>query len=769
MAVQHSQGQPGTWRRAISAGRHGQVGCVAVAMVLCLAATSALAQREAVSGTWQEQARSEGLSTRDLERLGADKLLVGSQEFRQSFEPYAFNPLPQFVTSDAVLNGFNVLLLESVRRWERRNAETLPGILEGMWQCLECSASRVDGNPELAEAARRRARIVVGVALRLVGRELPGAGDALSRTIDAEVEKVAAAATLEMPAWLGLPRPDFMVLDYSRFRPRGVYDLDDHMRGYFRAVEWLQAIPFRVDDDEELLAFVLIGCPFFGRNGCERCVAWRRVLQAYLDRLAWLGEPREGRSTGSILGTQMDRLEITGEDSHLLWWRKELTQQPDFEQPLSEADQLRLPSDGAEAPTPTLRVLPSIQLPETGMFAHTTDPGRVPDRPLPEGLEVAAALGSSFTRDLLGKDHAPSLLAAIDEAGGPLRGSSLVPRYYDCLRALLDEPEPDAPAFVRGPQWQRKSVQTTLSAWAQIRHLLVLQAQESQVYGGLVDTPAGFVEPDPELFSRLADLTAEVRLRLQEIGALEPDWRLTAPLVRWNLEHVERKLKEPSDPDLDLDLPPFLSPRFELVGLLQPDARSLRDVDWPQARASLAELSRRLENGVAPENPEIRQRLLWEQVNLAASWELLERLCARLAAMAHKQLRGRPWSPEEERLLKDFGGTLGNVMLYGGNSWLLPEDDAPLVVDVASNPVAGEVLLVGIGRPRALYVLYPWQGREILCRGAVLPYFEEASALRLTDIEWRARLDRPERPLPPAWVLPLLSDAPIRPPKADKD
>ena len=36
------------------------------------------------------------------------------------------------------------------------------------------------------------------------------------------------------------------------------------------------------------------------------------------------------------------------------------------------------------------------------------------------------------------------------------------------------------------------------------------------------------------------------------------------------------------------------------------------------------------------------------------------------------------------RFLKDYGAKLGGIMLYGGNSYVHPNDDAPRVIDVLS-------------------------------------------------------------------------------------
>jgi hypothetical protein len=111
---------------------------------------------------------------------------------------------------------------------------------------------------------------------------------------------------------------------------------------------------------------------------------------------------------------------------------------------------------------------------------------------------------------------------------------------------------------------------------------------------------------------------------------------------------------------------------------------------------------------------------------------------------------------EAEFLRSGYGEALAKLMFYDGNSYMDSRDDAPRIIDVASNPQKGRYLKVGIGRPHALYVLYPTKNGEILCRGAVLPYYEFAHPQRLTDAEWKTLLDSKDKPAPPVWVQSLM-------------
>ena len=64
------------------------------------------------------------------QQLARDKILIGSQELLQSFEPYINIDVPIFVTSDVVLNAFHVLFEESLTRMEAANLPKLETFLE---------------------------------------------------------------------------------------------------------------------------------------------------------------------------------------------------------------------------------------------------------------------------------------------------------------------------------------------------------------------------------------------------------------------------------------------------------------------------------------------------------------------------------------------------------------------------------------------------------------------------------------------------------------
>lgn len=97
---------------------------------------------------------------------------------------------------------------------------------------------------------------------------------------------------------------------------------------------------------------------------------------------------------------------------------------------------------------------------------------------------------------------------------------SIYTQWLHTLRAL-SEPTTDArfPEAMRTRAWAMKSLNTQLASWTQLRHDTILYAK--QPYSGpfACEYPAGFIEPVPEFWRRLADM-AEFTANV--LGQLEP-------------------------------------------------------------------------------------------------------------------------------------------------------------------------------------------------------------------------------------------------------
>jgi hypothetical protein len=707
---------------------------------------------------WQEQAVKRDLSPAEIERLGKQKFLIARESGKQVFSFYIGGDLPVFVTSDSLLNAFHVLFEESVLRMESANARRLSELLRFLWKKLETADRCVTGKPALAADAKRRARAVLGVALTLAGENPVGADAALAALIKEEARHVTEAAGSRKPEWLGPPDKGFVALDYSRYKPRGFYTRSELLRRHFRAVSWLQSIPFRVGKDAELVAALMLGDCLSsdeGPKGAAPPKNWRLICSFYRDFLGaqddW-GLTTLAWQAPHYLPLNLDGGQIGKPRDGLLALAKRDGKGPQIN------DQLRfIPDDPKEIAEVSFRILSAYRLPDAVLFQRTTDP-RMLKRPHPSGLEVCAFLGSSFARERLGAGKDGQKLLKIIESARVLRAApepfsepNLYSLYLDCLESLLGPPEPDAPKFMSSERWRIKNCQTALAGWAQLRHTWALQAKQNVRYLSATRDPTALVEPVPEFYARLGRLVKETKTALEGQGALRDGRLAVAADIRAYLDLAVKK-----------DL---FKKGFDSAGLTEEEKMVLYNHDGflQMALSGLsAELIRKLADqlergGAVPNDRWLRMLVAAADNELESQWERLARLCGRLETLAHKQLRGVAFSPRENDFLKGYGRSLAAIMLYGGNSYFSPKDDVPRVVDVFSGPSG--YLEVGIGRPRALYVLYPFKGKEILCRGAVLPYYEFNHPTRLDDAGWKRLLDSRECPLPPAWLQPIIGSA----------
>ncbi|HPC95399.1 MAG TPA: DUF3160 domain-containing protein [Sedimentisphaerales bacterium] len=694
------------------------------------------------------------LSETDTQQLERDRILITDLAFKQIFEAYKITGMPFFVTSDSLLNAYHVLYEESILRLEQANAQKLPDVLRFILGRLDATAAGIGEQGELTAAAKRRATIVVGVALKLLDDGFRITDSDMMAIIDEEVARIVEAQMVMKPAWLGPPEPDFMYLDYSRYKVRGFYTESERLTRYFRAVAWLQSIPFRVSHDDELLSILMLGA-CIGPDGSEaddaRYQAHRTFFRTYTEFLG-LGDDWD-------LVTASDAV-TEGLDFDLEAKRTELIAQAADAPQIN--DQWRYaPADPNIVAEPNFRIISAYRLPEAVLFQRTTDIRQFPARSFPSGLEVCIALGSTFARDRLDSVQKADVLATIDENLGLFdAGTSLYFDYLRMIATLLDAPEPNAPDFMTAEPWQAKSCGTALAGWAQLRHTWVLQAKLNVIAFSTGRIPAGFVEPEPEFFRRMADLAARTRALLNAAGALDHSWFSVIDALRDLADLLDQSVTEEEFWQMISQLPDEDSLRLGHLSYLLdwPDSDDLPEEEWTAAMAGLLRrMADDLGEGIV--DPLLAGIIWMYDSDITSLWSLLEEVSLRLESIARKQLAGSGLDAAGDAFIASYGDRLAKIMGYDGNySSEHPKDDAPRIADVYSNPEVGGNLHVGVGRARAIYVLYPWQGQSVLCRGAVMPYYEFVDSGRLTDEEWKARLDSDARPDVPAWLRPIVSE-----------
>jgi hypothetical protein len=643
---------------------------------------------------WRSEAANSGLTPATVAQLERDSVAIAGPYFRQSFEVYTGNPQPPFVTSDSLLNGFQVLLEDSAKRFELMRAAQLRQILEEAWTSLDARLDRDQVSRTEIEPFARHLAFVIGPALRLLGSNVPLGGPDVEAAVASEVSKIEGADAVILPAWLAPAEPDFAAIDYRRCRPIGFYASSTPLSRYYEATRWLQMIPLRASRDSEVGAAGLLAALLSSsdpRNFNDYSVP---SLKRFIAGGAAMFGETEGLDVTSAIGDDMliwiGRRHVPLGRA-LLIFRNQIRAQAQmpFRRTHMAYELLRLrdPSalDSADA---SLHVLPASLLPDD-LWLSQIDHWRRKEQ-LPRGTDLAAWLGSGLaTTDAVSREGAafePFVRsAAASRRRYRVQTPSLPDLYFKTLSALFEKPDPSAPAFMAGEAWQRKSLQTALAGWAQFRHTWELQPKYLEINLGGSVQPAGFVEPDPEFFHRMGDMVDSVEDTLVEQGVF---------------------------------------------------------ADSPSGQ-----VASRVPNGAIELSP---GHDLWQR------WRQLDRTTHALEVLVQKELRGVDWSQEDAKVFRTYAAELGFVMGYEGASSANPRDNAPRWTTVARDQGSDRNFAIAVGRPRALYVLYPWHGAQVLCRGAVMSYYEYEAPRRLTDAEWKEQLDSAHPIQQPDWIQPLL-------------
>jgi hypothetical protein len=294
----------------------------------------------------------------------------------------------------------------------------------------------------------------------------------------------------------------------------------------------------------------------------------------------------------------------------------------------------------------------------------------------------------------------------------------------------------------------------------QARHAWTLQTKQNVIYMGMgMPVPCGFVEPVPDFFAKMGTLAEKTIEVFQYSGAYDEgryeeiaeQIRASASVLKRLLPQIEAgKRKRASDDDMAMV--GMVSAFCTAAGIENTPKKFGTPEGLRQAIAKLEAFATQLETNGPGTDAKVQMALSLTSPPPATYWYRFGALCSKLEALSQKQLRGAPFSTEDNDFLKSYGERLAGIMFYGGNSYENPRDDAPRVCDIYTNPQNGEILHIGIGKPVQIFLLYPWNGKPILTHGAVFPYYEFGGAHRLTDTEWQKLQSSPLAPAQPDWL-----------------
>jgi hypothetical protein len=473
---------------------------------------------------------------------------------RMKFPTFAYgygsiyaDDLPLFVSADSILYAVHRSYDEMLKQLELASLRpTLRTLLTGMRTELATGAVA-----PLGTEVARDLDLYLAVALGLLdgGAPLPVAG-ASSNEIGTLIAKGKAAQGTAVVVLFKVEREE----DFSQFKPRGHYTDAPDLESYFRAMMWLGRIDFRLIETQMDGSQVFRRRQFDGALGMASLVTpqlaplWSKLNDA-ID--AFVGESDNMRvlefpALLERLGAADAAATVALDDATIA---AAIVAGNFGAQRISSHIMMNGTANGQTLPlSRTFLLLGQRYVVDSHVFSNVVydrvQGGRV-SRMMPDPLDAAfAALGNNQAGKLLTPQldqyqYAPDLAAMrllVDDHGESFWTANLYNSWLAALRALsTSSAGQTAPLEVSGTEaWGRRTLNTQLASWAELRHDTILYAKQSYSGGAVCEFPDALVEPNPELFARLQTYASKGAQVVAALGI--PD----AGLAQRATEHFDR-------------------------------------------------------------------------------------------------------------------------------------------------------------------------------------------------------------------------------------
>lgn len=465
-----------------------------------------------------------------LVRPGYDK------EFYPLYEENRYHYTPSLVTTDAVMHNYHLMFDYLLRRLEVEKLSPELGRLNAsMLAAAETQYEKLRGT-EFENAARRNVGFFA-VASSLADSKT-AVPDYVKGEVAAELKLIAEHQRIAVSPLMNLGGSTDPLLalkeDYSQYIPRGHYERDPLLQKYFKAMMWYGRLTFRFKNNDEVRSTLLINLTL---NDPAIYASWDKIYNptnffvgksddiGYLDTRSLI-ENNYGKNP-ALATVASDSVKFAKLTSDLAKLKPpQINSIPIFNAKIQPDREKEIAG---------FRFMGQRYTLDADIFQRLVD-REVPERMLPMGLDVPAAMGSDealANLKVAGQDKFVSYTTNMEKMRKYI--AALPPDawkqnlYWGWLWTLKPLAEPKGanyPAFMQTAAWLRKGLETYLGSWTELKHDTILYAKQvyAEMGGGPIEQKddRGYVEPNVEVYARLGSLLKETRDGLSRRGLLSP-------------------------------------------------------------------------------------------------------------------------------------------------------------------------------------------------------------------------------------------------------
>ncbi|MCR5798825.1 MAG: DUF3160 domain-containing protein [Lachnospiraceae bacterium] len=468
----------------------------------------------------------------DMKQAIADNCFVvvegWGDEFFDIYEDNRYDMTPNFVTTDSMMHTYH-LYYSTLQKNTEINflSDDLKKLSEHMFDKAVAMYDECKGT-DWEDAAKVNVEFFA-VGAKLMGNDIdvPDYAD----HVEDELHKIEAADAIRHNDIFNVDE------DYSQYVVRGYYESTPQLQGYFKAMMWFGRCNFTQKEEKLNKAALLM-------NLCmdeDALASWDRIYSV----TAFFAGASDDSGYYEYMpvieqsfGTGADIADIIDDKEGYKTYKK-LT--AEMEPP--KINSMVFADDEGETDKTEMakgyRFMGQRFTLDAAIFTQlcyskvmTNPQGN--KRMLPDALDVPAAMGSDMALGILEENgnaeyenyskNMDMLRDSIANAPDTLWSASLYGGWLNTLNPLLVPKGNGYPSFMTNDEWTKKDLVTFLGSWTELKHDSILYSKQfmAEMGGGWEEEidDRGYVEPEPELFARLAKLTADTSAGLDKFGIL---------------------------------------------------------------------------------------------------------------------------------------------------------------------------------------------------------------------------------------------------------
>lgn len=460
--------------------------------------------------------------------LSKNNFAVVPAKHEQLFHVYDNNHyeyIPNFITTDIylqVLHKHFSSILQKVE--EEKFIPLLTELLKNLYNESDGLYVSVK-DPEMQEATKF-ATTYLSIAYSLITNKIQTPDDAV---VKQEFQKVISGQGTGSE----FLESDFIL--YSQFKPRGNYTKSEELENYFRCVKWLNTAAIKIQQDKGLLSAIVIASMI--KRSAENLKAFER----YNEAIKFIVGEEDNMSIAGLIQAiskeEANNPAILNDESKLQTIRSKLDK--------VSVDRIR-PKGGDESTSEKLSGKAILFTAGRYTFdaeilsrlIHVLRPE--PKRPFPRGLDVFASLGSERAKNILLNEYGEQkkwpafsdTLSILQKQFSQFDewDKNIYTKTFEAT-SKLNSANSEYPLFMKTPAWSKKNLSTSLAAWTELKHDMLLYAEQPYAaqagQGGGPPPPihVSYVEPNIAFWEKSLALLDFQEKQLTNMDLLNEDTR----------------------------------------------------------------------------------------------------------------------------------------------------------------------------------------------------------------------------------------------------